>query len=82
MLIPRTALQEINNAIRLKYELRKDDVTAITKVKELSDVLLSISKCREMRDAAQYSLDFLMKGNNRFKKDTLQTENGKVESEN
>lgn len=65
-----------------KYELRKDDVTAITKVKELSDVLLSISKCREMREAAQYSLDFLMKGNDRFKKDTLQTENGKVESEN
>lgn len=64
------------------YELRQEDVKAITMVKELSDVLLSIAECREMLDAAQYSLDFLMKGNDRFKKDTLQTENGKVESEN
>ena len=34
----------------------------ITMVKELSDVLLSIAECREMLDAAQYSLDFLQKG--------------------
>lgn len=65
-----------------EYELRQEDVKAITMVKELSDVLLSIAECREMLDAAQYSLDFLMKGNDRFKKDTLQTENGEVESEN
>lgn len=57
------------------YELRQEDVKAITMVKELSDVLLSIAECQEMLDAAQYSLDFLMKGNERFKKDTLQTVN-------
>lgn len=44
------------------YELRQEDVKAITMVKELSDVLLSIAECREMLDAAQYSLDFLQKG--------------------
>ena len=44
------------------YEMRQEDVKALTMVKELSDVLLSIAECREMLDAAQYSLDFLQKG--------------------
>lgn len=54
-----------------EYELRQEDVKAVSKVKELSDLLLSISECREMRDAAKYSLAFLQKGNDRLKKDSL-----------
>ena len=57
-----------------EYELRREDIKAIAKVKELSDLLLSIEKCREMYDAAQYSLDFLLKGSERLKKDTVSME--------
>lgn len=54
-----------------EYELRREDVKAISSIKELADVLVAITECREMRKAAQYSLDFLMKGNERLKKDTV-----------
>lgn len=57
-----------------EYELRQEDVKAITMVNELSDVLIAISECRKMRDAAQYSLDFLMKGSERLRQDTVQVE--------
>lgn len=57
-----------------EYELRQEDIKAITMVKELSDVLLAIRECREMRDAAQYSLDFLMKGSERLRKDSVAVE--------
>ena len=41
---------------------------------ELSNVLSSIVECREMRDAAQFALDFLLKGEQRFNKDTVTVE--------
>lgn len=54
-----------------EYELSAEDVKAIAKIKELSDVLSAITECRKMRDAADYSLSFLQKGNERLKKDSL-----------
>lgn len=60
-----------------EYELRAEDIKAISKVKALADVLASITECNEMLNAAQYSLDFLMKGSERLKKET-----GKRKTEN
>lgn len=65
---------ELSGTRTHEYELRQEDIKAITMVKELSDVLLAIRECREMRDAAQYSLDFLMKGSERLRKDSVAVE--------
>ncbi len=53
------------------YTLREQDAQAIAQVVALSDVLISIAECRSMRDSAQYSLDFLLKGEQRLKRDTV-----------
>ena len=65
----------IGNDSKFSYELRQADVEAIAKVLELSDVLRSIVECRDMLDAARFSLDFLLKGEQRLRKDSV-TMNG------
>ena len=65
----------IGDDSKFSYELRQADVEAIAKVLELSDVLRSIVECRDMLDTARFSLDFLLKGEQRLQKDSV-TMNG------
>ena len=64
----------IGDKERFSYTLRQSDVEAVVRVLELSNVLSSIVECREMRDAAQFALDFLLKGEQRLNKDTVAVE--------
>lgn len=59
-----------------EYKLSNDDVRAITMIKDFADLLSSINECSEMLDASRYSLDFLLKGSERLKKDSLNSESG------
>ena len=64
----------IGDKEKFSYTLRQSDVEAVVRVLELSNVLSSIVECREMRDAAQFALDFLLKGEQRLNKDTVAVE--------
>lgn len=70
----KIVVELIGNGSRFSYELRPSDAEAVVKVLELSGVLKSIVECRDMRDSAQFSLDFLLKGEQRLNKDTATIE--------
>ena len=56
---------------KYEYILRDEDVTAIKRVIELSNLLKMVEEARSMRDEAQRSLDFLIKSQQRSQQNAI-----------
>lgn len=56
---------------KYEYMLRDDDVKAIKRVIELSNLLKMVEEARSMRDEAQRSLDFLIKSQQRSQENAV-----------
>ena len=56
---------------KYEYQLRSEDVAAIKRVIELSNLLKMVEEAHDMRDEAQRSLDFLIKSQQRSQENTV-----------